>query len=47
MGSYELDQENYLHYTGCGWITTKKPLTKTQTKKFREGKLDVINLDWE
>jgi len=46
MGSYELEQENYLHYTGCGWMTTKDPLTENKSKKFREGKLDVIYLDW-
>jgi hypothetical protein len=47
MGIYELDRENYFHYTGCGWITTKKPLTTSQIKKLKEGKLDVINLHWE
>ena len=47
MGSYELDQENYLHYTGDGWITTTRPLTKEEISKFRAGKLGMDDFDWE
>ena len=46
MGSYELDEDNYLHYTGDGWIKTVKPLTKEQIKAFKDNSLDVINLEW-
>lgn len=47
MGSYEIDEKGYLHYTGDGWITTKEPLTKKQLTLFKLNKLDVINLDWD
>ena len=46
MGSYELDELNYLHYTGDGWIRTKQPLKKEEIELFKKGKLDVINLKW-
>lgn len=47
MGSYELDNKNYLHYTGDGWVTTKKPLTKKQLKQYHKKELDLISLEWE
>jgi hypothetical protein len=46
MGSYELDNENYLHYTGDGWIQSKTPLTVEQIAQFKANSLDVYSIDW-
>ena len=47
MGGYELDQENYLHCTSDGWITTTRPLTQEEIKQLKSGTLDMSQFDWE
>lgn len=46
MGYYYFDEENYLHYTGDGWIRTKRPLTTKQKSKWLDGKLSFNDLEW-
>ena len=47
MGSYEIDQENYLNYTGDGWVRTTKPLTQEEIDKFNKGELGFDDFEWE
>lgn len=47
MGSYEIDELNYLHYTGDGWITTKSPLTKKELKDWKAGLLTYEDFEWQ
>jgi len=47
MGSYEIDQEGYLNYTGDGWSRTKKPLTENQITMWKNNEIDFEDLEWE
>ena len=47
MGSYELDENKYLHYTGDGWVTTTRTLTNQEIKDFNKGNIDYMKFEWD